>query len=202
VPRQEVLRRINRTVREYLFLPVDGAWLDEPMRGHFATLTPPVLRLGFRTIGDFQMKPEPVVTNSRLFLSRDGRTLASIHCVLRAGTVSFISVLADGTCVHTLAANNPHPERTLVPEDQLVLVYLPRAHSRTLHRRHQEAVTTATVATGAEALTLQDEQYRALMIYDQRLFNRWRYRHGGLDREPPAPDFRTLQAPVNRAEEA
>jgi hypothetical protein len=30
------------------------------------------------------------------------------------------------------------------------------------------------------------------MVYDQRLFNRWSYRHGNPDREPPAPDFRTL----------
>jgi hypothetical protein len=40
-------------------------------------------------------------------------------------------------------------------------------------------------------LQLRPYQFRAVMVYDQRLFNRRRYRHGGLDRAP-APDFGTL----------
>jgi hypothetical protein len=38
------------------------------------------------------------------------------------------------------------------------------------------------------------DQFRAIMVYGQCLFNRWRHRYGGLDHEPPAPDFSTLVA--------
>src|SRR5581483_6525295 len=55
------LRRINRTVRELEFIPVDGPSLEEPVRGHLGALTPPLVDLGFQLIGDFRMKPKPVV---------------------------------------------------------------------------------------------------------------------------------------------
>jgi hypothetical protein len=43
-------------------------------------------------------------------------------------------------------------------------------------------------------LPFRPDQFRAVLVYDRRLFNRWRYRHSEFDREPPAPDFRTLAA--------
>jgi hypothetical protein len=186
------LRRIQRTVREYEFLPVDGASLGEPMRGHLEALTPPLLELGFQPVGDFRMKPEPVVVHSRILQSADGRTLAIVCSILQAGVVSFMSVLEDGTCVHTSGTRNPHPERTFEPGDRLALTYLPERHPTNLHREHQEAVRGVAARIGVRVLQFRPHQFRAVMVYDQRLFNRWRYRHGGLDRVPPAPDFGTL----------
>ena len=189
------LRQVNRTVREYEFLPVDGSSLEEPVRGHLETLTPPLLELGFRPLGEFRMKPEPVVVHNRILLSGDGRTLASICCLLGRGAVSLISVLDDGTDVHTTTSSNPHPDRTFEPGDRLSITYLPDAHPINLHREHQEAVRAAGAArAGARVMEFRPDQFREVMVYDQRLFNRWRYRHGGLDREPPAPDFSTLLA--------
>jgi hypothetical protein len=188
------LRRVNRVVREYEFIPVDGSSLGEPMRGHFEALTPPLVELGFQQIGDFQMKLEPVVVHDRVLLSADGRTLATVCCVLDAGVISFMSVLDDGTCVHTSGTRNPHPERSFEPADRLSLTYLPGAHPSYLHREHEEALRTAAARTGAGVMQFRGDQFRAVMVYDQRLFNRWRYRHDGLDREPPAPDFSTLVA--------
>jgi uncharacterized protein (TIGR02996 family) len=193
--RQDMLRRINRTVREYEFLPVDGAALGEPMRVHLAALSPQLTRLGFEVIGDFRMKPEPIVVHDRILLSEDGLILATICCVLQAGVPSFISVLADGTCIHTTGANNPHPERTFLPGDRMLLNYHTRARPHTLLRRHRDTLRTAATAARVAPLRLQRDQFRAVMVYDQRLFNRWRYRHGTLDQEPPAPDFNTLQSP-------
>src|SRR5262249_14153454 len=72
------LRRINRTVRELEFLPVDGSSLEEPVRGPLGTLTPPLVELGFQLIGDFRMKPKPVVRHDRVLLSGDGQTMAFI----------------------------------------------------------------------------------------------------------------------------
>jgi hypothetical protein len=192
--RNRTLREINRTVREYEFLPVDGPSLGEPVRGHFEALTPPLLELGFRPLGDFRMKPEPVVVYNRILLSADGRTLGTVGCVLQAGSVGLISVLEDGTCLHTNTCRNPHPERTFEPGDRLLITYLPDAHPINLHREHQEAVRAAAARTGAGVMQFRPDQFRAVMVYDQRLFNRWRHRHGGLDREPPAPDFTTLVA--------
>jgi hypothetical protein len=179
------LRRINRTVRELEFMPVDGSSLEEPVRGHLGTLTPPLVELGFQLIGDFRMKPEPVVRYDRILLSGDGQTLAIVCCLLKKGVVGFTSVLDDGTLVHTSGSHNPHPERTFEPTDRLSLTYCPRTHPLNLHRQHQEAIRMVAARTGARVMQLHRDQFRAVMVYDQRIFNRWRYRHGHLDREPP-----------------
>jgi hypothetical protein len=191
-----LLASINRTVREYEFLPVDGATLDQPMRGHFERLTPALLALDFQPIGTFRMKPEPLVVHNRIFLSADGRTLSNICCVLRAGTISFMSVLDDGTCVHTVGSRNPHPERTLEPADRLLLTYLPDTDPIDRHREHQEILRAGGARAGAEPMQFQPNQFKEVMVYDQCLFNRWRWRHGDLYRRPPVADFATLQCPA------
>jgi uncharacterized protein (TIGR02996 family) len=189
------LVQVNRIVREYQFIPVDGSSLPEPRRGHFERLTPPLLELGFQPIGDFLMKPEPVVVHDRILLSGDGRTLATICCVLEAGVPSFMSVLDNGTCVHTNASHNPHPERTFEPADQLVLTYLEDVDPTTVHGEHQQVLQRTAARTGAQVMQFRRDQFRAIMVYDQCLFNRWRHRYGGLDHEPPAPNFSTLVSP-------
>jgi hypothetical protein len=195
------LRRINRSVREYEFIPVDVATVDEPVRERFERLTPPLLELGFAPIGDFQMKPKPVVVHDRILLSSDGETLATVCSVLNEGVVSYMSVLEDGTCVHTTGVKNPHPERTFEPEDRLCLSYRPDMHPINQYRDHRETLRAVGERQGTRPLRLRHDQYRAMMVYDQRLFNRWRYRHGGLDAESPAPDFDTLLAPEGAVRE-
>jgi hypothetical protein len=197
--RVRVLQRINRTVREYQFIPVDVAAEDEVVRERFERLTPPLEELGFEQIGDFRMKPEPVVVHDRIFLSANGQSLAVICSLLRTGVVSYMSVLEDGTVVHTSQVHNPHPERTFEPADQLCLYYRPGWHPINLYREHQEALDTIAGRQGARPLKLHRDQYRALMVYDQRIFNRWRQRHGHLDGESPPPGFNTLCAPQEAA---
>jgi uncharacterized protein (TIGR02996 family) len=188
------LVQVNRIVRDYQFIPVDGSSLGELRRCHFERLTPPLLELGFQPIGDFLMKPEPVVVHDRILLSADGQTLATVCCVLDAGVVSFMSVLDDGTGVHTSGSPNPHPERTFEPADQLLLTYWPDSDPTDIHRQHQETLRTSGARRGGRVMQFHRDQFRAIMVYDQCLFNRWRHRHGGLDHEPPAPDFATLVA--------
>jgi hypothetical protein len=44
-------------------------------------------------------------------------------------------------------------------------------------------------------MRFRDDQLKGVLIYDQRIFCRWRYRYGGLDEEPPAPDLESLRGP-------
>jgi hypothetical protein len=187
------LRRVQRTYRNYEFVPVDVCSLEESVRGRFETHTPALLQLGFKHLGDFRMKPEPVVVHDRFFLSADGEAVADICAVLSGGGESFISVLDNGTVVHTTTANNPHPERTLEPADQLWISYLPEASLSYLHFHHLNAVRDLCTGTRSKATRFRDDQFRAVLIYDQRIFCRWRSRYGGFDEAPPAPDFTTLQ---------
>ena len=138
------------------------------------------------------MKSQPVEVHDRIFLSADGETLADICAVLKGGGVDLISLLSDGICVHTASAKNPKPERTLQPGDQLYMAYLPDVSVEEQYRQHLDAVREQCAALGTSVIRQHIDQFREVLVYDQRLFNRWRFRHGDLPVQPPAPDFGTL----------
>jgi hypothetical protein len=203
--RRAELKQVLTTVREYEFVPVQVETLADATRRQFERYTPGMLELGFVPLGDFRMKPQPVEVHNRFFLSPDGKILSSISALLEKGGVSFISVLADGTCVHTSSSKNPRPDRTIEAEDQILLTYADNPNAFELHRLHEAIFNEVAKGRDSAALSFSADQLRDLMVYDQRLFNRWRYRHGDFATEPPAADFGNLgqgamtlvEAPVN-----
>src|SRR5262249_27673842 len=121
--RRAELRQVLATVREYEFIPVNVESLTDATQQQFERHTPAMLELCFVPLGDFRMKPQPVEVHNRFFLSPEGDILGDISAVLEKGGVSFISVLADGTCINTTSSKNPRPDRTLEETDQLLLTY-------------------------------------------------------------------------------
>jgi len=190
--RLRVLRRTMNTVREYEFAKVNSLHLAEPIRQRFERHTPCFFQLGFNLIGDYRMKPQPVEVHDRIFLSADGETLATICVLLKGGGESMISILSDGACVHTSSSKHPHPERTVEPTDQLCLTSLPGISIEEQFREHHRILHEQCAARGTSVLELHADQFREVLIYDQRIYNRWRHRHGDFDKSPPPPDFRSL----------
>jgi hypothetical protein len=194
--RRAELRQVLKTVREYEFIPVKADTLAETTRRQFERHTPTMQQLGFVPLGDFRMKPQPVEVHNRFFLSPDGDVLGSMSALLDKGGVTFISVLADGVCINTTSAKNPRPDRTLEETDQLLLTYASNDNALELYELHQAILDAVVQGRGAETLRFASDQLRDLMVYDQRLFNRWRFRHGDFAAAPPAADFTTLQRVV------
>src|SRR3954470_19914728 len=95
------LRWALKTVREYEFAKVNSLHLAEPVRRQFERNTPALFQLGFDLLGDFRMKSKPVEVHDRILMHSDGKTVATICALLNSGGESFISVLNDGTCIHT-----------------------------------------------------------------------------------------------------
>ena len=188
-----VLKRAVRTFRAYEFVKMNYLYLDAEVRECFALHTPPLLKLQFDLIGDYRLKPEPVEVHDRFFLSADGQTLASICAVVDTGGVSFISVLEDGTSVCTVGCENPHPERSTEPGDFVWTAYLPGTSVAELFAHHLKNLQDLCASNQTHVLRFQKEQFREIVTYDQRVQCRWRYRHGGLDQEPPPPDFGSLR---------
>lgn len=190
--RLAVLRRTMNTLREYEFAKVNSLHLAEPIQRRFERHTPAFFQLGFNLIGDYRMKPQPVEVHDRIFLSADGATLATICVLLNGGGESMISILSDGTCVHTSSSKNPKPDRDVQPSDQVCITYLPGVSIEEQFREHQNTVRQQCTILGVTVLEQHAAQFREVLVYDQRIFNRWRHRHGEFDKTPPAPDFRSL----------
>jgi len=191
--RRAELRQVLNTVREYEFIPVNVESLGDTTRQQFERHTPAMLELGFTAHGDFRMKPQPVEVHNRFFLSPAADILGNISALLDKGGVTFISVLADGVCITTTSSRNPRPERTLEEADQLLLTYAGNDNPIELHCLHRAILNAMVQGRDSDALRFSADQILPLMVYDQRLFNRWRHRHGDFATDPPAPDFATLQ---------
>jgi hypothetical protein len=195
------LRYCLKTVREYEFVHVNTLYLDDSIRGLFERHTPDLFQLGFNLLGDFRMKSKPVEVHDRFLLSADGETLAAVCAVLGRGSPSLISILSNGVCIHTSGSKNPKPERTFEPQDRLCLTYLPGVSLEEQFREHQHILHEQCARHGASVIHQHADQFRQVMIYDQRLFNRWRFRHGDLSAQPPAPNFGAIQqAPLALAD--
>jgi hypothetical protein len=102
-------------------------------------------------------------------------------------------VLADGICINTTSSRNPRPERSLEETDELLLTYAGNDNSTELHCLHQAILNACVASRDTTSLQFSIDQIRPLLVYDQRLFNRWRHRHGDFATAPPAPEFATLQ---------
>jgi hypothetical protein len=189
----KTLNRIQRTYRPYEFIKVNNLYLDASIREQFEWHTPPLVQLGFNLIGDYRLKPEPVVVHDRVFFSADGETLAAVCALLHSGAVSLISILEDGTVVHTCGVEDPRPDRTFEPADQYVISYMPDTPVEEMHRHHIHVLRECAASHEAGVLRFREEQFRDVLTYDQRLFCRWRYRHGELDQQPPPPDLDSLR---------
>jgi hypothetical protein len=194
--RRAELRQVLSTVREYEFIPVQAEALAENTRQQFDRHTPAMLELGFVPQGDFRMKPQPVEVHNRFFLSPGGDIVGSISALLDKGGVSFISVLADGVCINTTSSKNPRPDRTVEETDQLLLTYAGHDDAAELYCLHQAILNAVVQGRDVEALHFSTDQLRDVMVYDQRLFNRWRFRHGDFATAPPAPELGTLRPRV------
>jgi hypothetical protein len=197
-----LLRRTLRKVREYEFNPVDIHEVDDSIRQHFETVAPALRELGFDQLGDFQLKPEPAEVHGRIFQGDDGEVLACARQVLDTSSVSFISVLEDGACIHTTSVPDPHPELTMLPEDRLCVSYRPETPIADLHSQHREIVWKLAGDNGTRVLCFPREQFAAVLVYDQCSFNRWRYRQGGLDQVPLQPDLESLRSVALRSRES
>ena len=93
----------------------------------------------------------------------------------------------------TCGSENPRPDRICKPGDQVWLSYLPDASMEELHRHHLKALQERCTCQGTRVLRLRSDQFREVVTYDQRVLCRWRFRNGGMDQEPPAPDFGSLR---------
>ena len=194
----QTLRRTNRTVREYEFFSVNIFHVEAWIRQRFETFTGPLIQLGFDLIGDFRMKAAPVVVHDRIFLSAAGDTIATISAVLDAGPVGMISVLADGTCIHTTSVKNHHPERTFEATDLLCLTYLPDASphedcTSVTRKRWPRGVTPAKVPRCCTSAATSSARSLST-INGSSIAGAIGARHPRL-RTTGAPDVRTLFTP-------
>jgi hypothetical protein len=184
------LRRKNRVYQEYRFTPVSNTQLDRDTREFFHRSSGELLPLGFRALGDFQLKQQPLSVTDRFFLRDDGAILATasfIEAVERRGSVSLDSWLADGVYVSTAAIEDDHADPPADPEiDRMHIEWAGWLSTTDLMARHVEQVAALARRRETDVLTFESAQLESLVIQSQRLFHQWVHKLG-KSTPPPEP---------------
>ena len=182
----------NRSRLEYDDLecePVGAHELPDATRGYFDSLTPEMILLGFRLIGDHRIRSSPLVLERR-FISADHRTFALIvdwkHMpIWHTRTFEFASVLADGTFVASGATKIPSTPINPDEPDLLRMLGVPKASVQELYERHLDYVRELAQSGGSPPLEFEPGEIKEVANYGHQLVV-WKSRyHCGIESEPP-----------------
>lgn len=169
--------------------PVEGHELPNATRGYFDSLTPEMILLGFRLIGDHRIRSSPLVLERR-FISADGRTFALIvdwkHMpIWHTRTFEFTSVLADGTFVAAGPTKIPPPPPNPDGPELLCMLGIPKASVQELHERHLDYVRELSQSNGSPPLEFEPGEIKEVANYGHQLVV-WKTRHHcGIQSDPP-----------------
>jgi hypothetical protein len=183
--------RFRKTYHEYTLRPANFFQLPQEVRDWWDESLPKFFRLGFSLLGDFQLRDNPYQMHDRFYWHESGTAYCSACALTLAGihdlTFAMTSWLEDGTYVITatvdvqLKRTKPNPR-----DDKLHIACLPGATAEELFARHRQEVVATAREFGLRVLNFDQEQFEALVIYDQRVFCGWLHRNGAVT-APPAP---------------
>lgn len=142
-----------------------------------------LLALGFQWVGNFRASHAGQTAWTRVFLSADERTFATVSDRGAAPYV-FGSLFEDGRYLESSIT----ADATLPGDNFLQRNTLPNATAATLWHSHVEAICERRILSGSDVLCWAPEQYREVATYVQQL-SRWRQ---GLGPQPAMPAGREL----------
>lgn len=87
--------------QSYAWVPLIESQLPTALRNLCERHTPDMVELGFKELGDYQLRSYPMKINVRLFLSDDGMTVGLLEQVLGHVAVSFTTVFSDASALET-----------------------------------------------------------------------------------------------------
>lgn len=175
-------RRFAPKVTPWLFRPVDLALLPAEHRQHCEDHTEAFKALGFALLGDYVLRDEPETVYARYFLHEDGLTLGEINSYGKTRTLSCISLAADATYFETASVDSVPPLPANIPAR---FIAVPGCDVAAINARHREACTTHATLAGTELVEVDDQEWREVVKYGQRLTTRALHQQGYLPDLPP-----------------
>ncbi len=178
---------IARSYREPSFRAVDSRELETEVVQELDAATTQFLQLGFRPLGDFQTKSDPIPVYNRYLSGFGGAIIGDITAMFGECGAGLMSVLEDGTYVETAAAEPYSLPGEVSPADYLSVDMAGQIPVADLLDVHLAALERETKSRKTRILEFRDDQLQDVSIFGQRRFWTWRHRCGDATGEVPAP---------------
>jgi hypothetical protein len=178
-------RSIKRNYREKTYEPIHPVNLPRVARKYFEEQAPALVELGFREIGRYRFKPEPVASYGNVFHSADGRSLGILGSMFDDTYFSFSTIFDNGLAFETASIEStPKLERANESKSYRV-VFCPGTSVAGALVHHELEIAALERELGTSALVFACEQFRDVLTYEDRVFHHWLYEQGELDAPPP-----------------
>ena len=156
-------------------------YLDKSIRDWFERSTPDFFQMGFRLVGDFQYRTEPINLINRYFLSDDGTVVAALSAVDdERHSMGLQAITVDGVVVNATSLDSVIFQDLPGEQDQYRLAFLPDATPVEMRNAIHE------LADGAALLNFDPEQVGEFQQFCARRFSQWKHRLGKIAM-PPEP---------------
>jgi hypothetical protein len=186
--------KVGKRYREPSFRMVDASDLDRDIADQLDEATAAYLELGFRWLGDFQTKSDPVPVYNRYLIGYGGAVIGDITVIFGECGSGFMSVLEDGTYVETATTEPCNMPGELTPSDFLCVNMagiVPLADAFGVHRA---ALERECESRRTRLLEFRDDQLREVAVYGQRRFWTWRKCQGDATGDVAVPVLPTGSA--------
>lgn len=183
----------GRTHRDVVMEPMALNKMRKSGRAYVLENEEQIEALGFDAVNTYLYKPEPLLIESRYYLSSDRKSLLSIGHVDGTVFYSLLSYLSDGTCIETSACEFACPDVDKIEAT---------GHYRILQidpkELHDIAATCEQHDTLLEKLELENftsvieisrDLVAPLTRYSNRKYAAAKYELGRLDECPPQPEW-------------
>ncbi|MDA1180706.1 MAG: hypothetical protein O2931_18165 [Planctomycetota bacterium] len=178
---------VAKSYREPCFRPTNEGDLDSEVGELLDLTTERLLELGFRKLGDYQTKSDPVAVYNRYLSGFGGTIFGDITLVIDEFGIGFMSVLEDGTYVESAATDPYAMSGEVTPSDFLSVNLAGRVTPADLLEVHLLALERECKSRHTRVLLFGDGQLADVSVYGQRRFWTWRKRCGENTGDVPSP---------------
>lgn len=184
-----------RTHRDNVYEAIHPVNLPSIARRHFEALTPQMLALGFRELGTYILKPEPVRSFGSCFHSPDGRTVGALGQTCDSTYFSFTTLFANGMALETGSIEATPALARINDSKWFRVVFCPETSVSDAYDRHQQELAAIESSLDTTALALRPQQFREVLTYEGRLLSQVHYEMGEKDDPPPTPVLPRVSEP-------
>lgn len=185
---QEKWRKINRTFYGLSLDPLERKDIDEDLWAFLEDSTAILEGNGYRNLGDFRTKDEPIPGIARFFLSPDGTKLLSIGEVLETRYFEAESYLEDGSIVSTANADSV-PLFDEIQQHNFFVQSLPDAGLSEILQRHDDFLAQKSTWNSCGVRRMAIEDWQDYARYSNRRMGQIKYEIGKADAAPEACEF-------------
>ncbi len=178
-------KQFLRVHRPHLFEPKHSANMPLELQEFIELQAPEMEKLGMVNLGDFLLKPEPLVLQGRCFMTTHGESFGTILLIDDQLAISITSILENGRFIETCSTEfSEELTERFNSTDRFAAKSVPNGTLSEIYKRHRQIVAEYERNDDCGTLVFGHDQIQQVMHYENTVFGEVKFEWGELDAPP------------------